>query len=63
MFNSSRGSVDLKKKLAQEEYKAKLEKLQNRIRTLQCELNRLKIPTIIVFEGWDAAGKGGRYNA
>jgi len=59
MFNSSRGSVDLKKKLSQEEYKVKLEKLQDRIKMLQCELNRLKIPTIVVFEGWDAAGKGG----
>lgn len=59
MFNSSRSSADLGKKLSQAEYRTKLEKLQKRIRTLQCELNHLKIPTIIVFEGWDAAGKGG----
>ncbi|MCG7845262.1 MAG: hypothetical protein MIO90_07525, partial [Methanomassiliicoccales archaeon] len=37
----------------------KLKKLQTRIGELQCDLNRLKIPAIVVFEGWDAAGKGG----
>lgn len=59
MFSSSRGGVDLDKKISQEEYKDKLNKLQLRVGELQCELNNLKIPTIIVFEGWDAAGKGG----
>ncbi|MCX6650979.1 MAG: polyphosphate:AMP phosphotransferase [Methanomassiliicoccales archaeon] len=59
MFNSSRGGVDLQKNLSQAEYRDKLKKLQDRVGELQCELNRLKFSTIVVFEGWDAAGKGG----
>jgi polyphosphate:AMP phosphotransferase len=59
MFNSSRSGVDLRKSLSQEEYRERLKKLQERVGELQCELNHLKVPTIVVFEGWDAAGKGG----
>jgi len=59
MFNSNRGGVDLSRKFSSAEYHERLDKLQKRVGELQCELNRTKVPTIVVFEGWDAAGKGG----
>ncbi|HUT28026.1 MAG TPA: polyphosphate:AMP phosphotransferase [Methanomassiliicoccales archaeon] len=59
MFNSSRGGLNLGRTLAQDDYRERIKKLQNKVGELQCDLNRLKIPTIILFEGWDAAGKGG----
>lgn len=51
--------IDLTKDMEQEEYKHKLKKHQEKIRELcyACYSNR--IPVIVVFEGWDAAGKGG----
>ena len=42
-----------------EEYKEKLDRLQNRIQELHGELYRRRIPVILGFEGWDAGGKGG----
>lgn len=51
--------VDLSKSLSREEYKEKLDKLQKRVEKLHSELYRLRIPVILCFEGWDAAGKGG----
>lgn len=51
--------VDLSKTLEREEYKDRLEKAQAKLFTLQNEMYRLRIPLICVFEGWDAAGKGG----
>ena len=47
------------KTLTDEEYDDKLEKLQSRLKELHYELYRKKIPVIIAYEGWDAAGKGG----
>lgn len=52
-------SVDLSVKLDKEAYKEKLEKLQKRIGELGYEIYRRKIPVVLVYEGWDAAGKGG----
>ena len=51
--------VDLSKSLSREEYKEKLDKLQKKVEKLHSELYRLRIPVILCFEGWDAAGKGG----
>lgn len=59
MFNSSRSGIDLSRTLPQDEYRKELERLQDRIGELQCALNRANVPTVILFEGWDAAGKGG----
>ncbi|MGN1141213.1 MAG: phosphate--AMP phosphotransferase [Oliverpabstia sp.] len=56
---SSLNSVDLSLSYTKEEYKEKLEKLQNRIQELHGELYRKRIPVILGFEGWDAGGKGG----
>lgn len=51
--------VDLTKTLSSKEYKRKLDGLQKRMEILHSELYRLRIPVVICFEGWDAAGKGG----
>jgi len=54
--------VDLNRKLPREEYKAVMRGLENRLGQLQREARGLGIPVIIVFEGWDAAGKGTMIN-
>ena len=40
-------------------YKVQLKDLQHQLNMLHYRLYRKKIPVIIVYEGWDAAGKGG----
>ena len=47
------------KSLSDEEYKEELSKLQNHLKELHNRLYRKKVPVVIVYEGWDAAGKGG----
>ena len=47
------------KSLSDEEYKEQLDKLQNHLKELHNRLYRKKVPVVIVYEGWDAAGKGG----
>lgn len=54
--------VDLSKKIEKEEYKVIMEDLELRLGELQREAKDLKIPVAIVFEGWDAAGKGTMIN-
>ena len=51
--------VDLSPCLTDEEYKKELKHLQNRLHELHNVLYRKKIPVILCYEGWDAAGKGG----
>jgi polyphosphate:AMP phosphotransferase len=41
------------------EYEKKLLEYQDRIRSIHYILFKRKIPLVIVYEGWDAAGKGG----
>lgn len=50
--------VDLSKRIEKEEYKKTKSELEIKLGELQREAKDLKIPIIIVFEGWDAAGKG-----
>ena len=45
--------------LERKEYRQLKEEYGRRIRDLQAEIYRKRIPVIIVFEGWDASGKGG----
>lgn len=45
--------------LGKKEYKKALKKCQLKMLELQRELHRKKIPVVVMFEGWDAAGKGG----
>jgi polyphosphate kinase 2 (PPK2 family) len=54
--------IDLDQKLPKEEYKALKPGLQRRLYDLQKACWDAKIPSIIVFEGWDAAGKGTAIN-
>ena len=51
--------IPLDVSLTEEEYKAELSRLQKRLRKLHNQLYRKKIPVVIAYEGWDAAGKGG----
>ena len=51
--------ADMGKSLGKREYLKKLEARQNRIQELHHELYRLRIPLVLVYEGWDASGKGG----
>ncbi len=51
--------VDLSQKLEEEEYRRELKALQKRIAKLHNMIYRKRIPVVIGFEGWDAAGKGG----
>ncbi|HCO29943.1 MAG TPA: phosphate--AMP phosphotransferase, partial [Lachnospiraceae bacterium] len=51
--------VDLSLKISSEEYKERLKKVQKRLQDLQNQLYEKRIPVVIAFEGWDAAGKGG----
>ncbi|EJG1257033.1 phosphate--AMP phosphotransferase [Staphylococcus pseudintermedius] len=46
-------------KISKEDYKEKLTALQKRMRELQFALYDRKIPLVLVYEGMDAAGKGG----
>ncbi len=49
----------LDKSIDPKEYKSILKEEQERLRTLHNIIYQRKIPIIIVYEGWDAAGKGG----
>ena len=57
--NGVLSGVDLTKKLERAEYKKELDELQKKLEYLHSEIYRLRIPVVIGFEGWDAAGKGG----
>jgi AMP-polyphosphate phosphotransferase len=51
-------TVDLDRRLRRARYQKVFPPLQERLRQLQYELRDAEIPTVVVFEGWDAAGKG-----
>ncbi len=51
--------VDLTKSLSQEEYKDSLSHFKARLHELSWDAYAAQKSTMIVFEGWDAAGKGG----
>ncbi len=53
------GSLDMSKRLKREKYFKQLEKLQFELRRIQQAYLHTKDSAVIVFEGWDAAGKGG----
>lgn len=52
-------NADLSLSLSKSVYLKKLKSKQARIQELHHELYRLRIPLVIVYEGWDASGKGG----
>lgn len=51
-------TVDLTISLSKEAYKKRAPPLRERLRRLQYECKDAEVPIVIVFEGWDAAGKG-----
>jgi polyphosphate kinase 2 (PPK2 family) len=50
--------IDLSRKISKKEYKEKMPVLRNHLYALQKASWDARIPVIIVYEGWDAAGKG-----
>lgn len=50
--------VNLDKKLPKKQYKKQLPDLQRRLYDLEKACWDTSVPTVVVFEGWDAAGKG-----
>ena len=51
--------VDPSVSLDREKYKKDLRKYQKKLREIQHQIYAQRIPVIILYEGWDAAGKGG----
>ena len=51
--------VKLSQSLTPEEYATRLKKAQAMIRELEHEIYLRRVPVVIAYEGWDAAGKGG----
>jgi polyphosphate kinase 2 (PPK2 family) len=52
-------TIDVTKSLTKEEYVQELIRYQLQLRTLAYQLYVQKRPLVIVYEGWDAGGKGG----
>ena len=51
--------VDLSVALEREEYRERLKAGQERLRELEHEIYERRVPVVLVYQGWDAAGKGG----
>ena len=51
--------LDLSKKLTDKQYEEQIGRAQVRLRELEFQIYKKKIPVLCMFEGWDAAGKGG----
>lgn len=52
-------SVDHSLSLSPEEYKDELKSLRKRLFRLENNMYQARIPLMVMYEGWDAAGKGG----
>ncbi len=52
-------SLDLEKQLSKDEYKKKLEAGQSTLSRLERRAHKRQVGSLVLFEGWDAAGKGG----
>lgn len=52
-------TLDLSQKLAEDDYEQQLAKLQAKMYVLGLKIYEQKRSAVLVFEGWDAAGKGG----
>ena len=51
--------LDLNRKISDKQYADRLSVAQVKLRHLEFEAFRKQVPVLCVFEGWDAAGKGG----
>lgn len=58
-FRTVLNTVNLRATVDEAKYQDKLEKLQSRLNKLTWRARERKISTVAMFEGWDAAGKGG----
>lgn len=52
-------SVPLDQDISDEEYKERLDDLQDKLSKLNNRIYKQGIPIVIAYEGWDASGKGG----
>ena len=52
-------AVDLTRRLARKDYERTVAAEQLRMRALHFRMYARRVPVLAVFEGWDAAGKGG----
>ncbi|MBO7351847.1 MAG: hypothetical protein J6U12_02900 [Candidatus Methanomethylophilaceae archaeon] len=59
VYPNPRENVDFSQSISKSDYNKKLAKLQNKLAELQVKLANSKKGMCLVFEGWDAAGKGG----
>ena len=50
--------MDTGRRTGQDEMKVQLEKTRNRLYDLQMKIKEHKLPVLVLFEGWSAAGKG-----
>ena len=55
----SLAGLDMKKRVGKKKYERKLAKLQDQLREVSLAYRAQHRRAVIVFEGWDAAGKGG----
>jgi len=55
-------NIDLSRKVSKAEYKKAKDEAERKLGYLQRRAKDLAIPVIVVFEGWDAAGKGTAIN-
>ena len=51
--------LDMSRKLSKQQYDDQVGRSQVRLRELHFEIFKQQIPVLCMFEGWDAAGKGG----
>lgn len=51
--------IPLNQQMSRKEYKEQLKYYQKKLEKLHNQIYRWKIPVILAYEGWDAAGKGG----
>jgi AMP-polyphosphate phosphotransferase len=56
---SALSRVDLERRIAEDEYETSLAELQGRLHRLARQAWECRRSNVFVFEGWDAAGKGG----
>jgi polyphosphate kinase 2 (PPK2 family) len=56
---SALAKLDLSLKLSEREYEKRMPALQARLHDLQAACLKKEVASVVVFEGWDAAGKGG----
>lgn len=59
IHSSILATVDLTLSLTKEEYEMRVKGYQQRLREIEHEIYIKRIPLMILYEGWDAAGKGG----